>query len=306
MRKRRNKIYSFLDVGRAAYADGDIALTTEAPKSPRSSKEIEINEQRAKQAAERAATVAADDTRVREYWSGPARELMNKVGVRDDNAGLSIGESHPTAGQDSIEQMKAQGIVLSIPGLQRLGTYIESQNKHLGIAITVENLRRAYERLRSLGCFTEGEVTETPRPVPEEKSPDFKTVLEMDDGSREYAQILKRELQNVVMNESFYPVFQSWHDSVRDNFNFAMKRIHHEQAWNHIQRHNLNPLAKDGSAFNSARLELIRVGLLPDTCMTNFEWENRRLNRGEISPAQFVQRCRSFEIQNTLHKARQI
>jgi hypothetical protein len=186
-RLRRKKVYSFLDVGRVPVTNehGNVVNHEIAPEPKTLAGYIarELSVQQAKTAAKEK---ERHDARVKAYWGQqPASALMNSpVGVRDDFSGLEIGQSVPNAGLDFLAELEKEGVTLTLPAKQRSGKYIESQNKHLGAAVTVANLRRAFQRLKELGCFAEGEVIE-PRPEPVEASVERPTRMTLADALKQ-------------------------------------------------------------------------------------------------------------------------
>lgn len=266
-------------------------------------KRAEIERQR--QAEERTARIPAIDQKVATYWGNPdARELMGKVGCRDDNSGLPLGEVSPNAGQEFLELAAANGVTLSTEAKQRLGTYIEGMHKHLGASVTPESMKVAFDRLRSLGCFADGEIIYAPQQEPEpapEQQPDFDQLLATSDGSWESKRKIQRVLDSAV-NEEWYSLFQSWHDSVYQHWNVLMTRKHHEKAWEFIRNHDqeLNPMLP--STYDAARRELNRLGLLD--CWTNKEWIEKRYARKELRDSEFKREMNLHTINGTLNDAR--
>jgi hypothetical protein len=299
--KNKNKIYSFLDVGRTPLVDADgKPVELQTYDSPKSSADIERREREAKNAAERAAHIANEDTKVRDYWSRPIEELQaNVVGVRDTVVSLATGASHPTAGTDFIDELKAAGVGLTSDGCARVGRYMESQNLHLGASVTVANLHRAYQRLRELGCL-DGEITEVPVAAPVAKPASFDEILSTTDGnSRDGAAVQRRALQDEVVRQEFATQWESWTNHMSSVWGVVLTKAMHQECWRLCLQRNLSPLAS--STYDILRRHLSNLGFIAPS-LTNREFEESRLNRGELTPAQFVQRCRTFELQGTLDK----
>jgi len=102
---------------------------------------------------------------------------------------------------------------LTESGKQRLALYCQSQWKHLGAAVTVANLRRAFERLKSLGCFASGEVIE-PRPEPVETDrPSRMTLadaLKQADGTQASDQRIRAAATNDFIFGEAKPMIDQW------------------------------------------------------------------------------------------------
>jgi len=165
-------VHSVWDIGRLKPVEG----VTEIVSSPKSIAELmqrerqaleakELAEQRERETAKR----AEYDGRVAAFWSQPVTGLVGHLGMRDDHCPLEACESHATAGKDFIAELTSSGVVLTTDAKNRIAAYCESQNTHSHgrIGVTVANLRLALARLKNLGCFARGEVTEPKiEPVP--------------------------------------------------------------------------------------------------------------------------------------------
>ena len=297
--KRKKKYQSFLDVGSAPIVDekGDVIQIAAEPQPTTLAGFIarEEDKERQKQlAAQRAQADSArseQSSRVREYWSQSVPELMaSPVGIRDDVVGLQRGDSYSSAGQTFLIELENTGVTLSESGKNRLAAYCQSQWKHLGAAVTVANLRRAFERLKLLGVFADGEVTERiPEPV----------ANPVDKRDREVRDILGDRRPN----PEFENVELMWHQSVREQFGYNLSKLQHAEAWRRIESLNLDPLSP--ATWDSCRVNLVHRALAPSSLLTCRDVLQDQLRTGEIDAKTFVRRCETFRLENLLDKPRQ-
>jgi hypothetical protein len=213
------------------------------------------------------------------------------VGVRDDVVGLQPGESEPTAGQDFLAELTQAGMTLTASAKQRLAAYCQSQWKHLGAAVTVANLRHAFERLKALGCFADGEVSELNVVEPVETPVDKRD----------------REVRDVLGDRRPTPEFENtelmWHQSVREQFGYNLSKLQHAEAWRRIESLNLDPLSP--ATWDSCRVNLVHRALAPSSLLTCRDVLQDQLRTGEIDAKTFVRRCETLRLENLLDKPRQ-
>jgi len=281
-------------------------MKAEQPTQYRSSAEIEYLDRQKSEAKERAKQIAQNDERVKNFYGQSGQELMTyHVCTKDDYSTLTQGPNEPDAGAEFIRQMTAEGWELSTNTLQVVGQYCESQSKFHGAGLTVANLRRGFDRLRQLGCIDLIEPAATPAPepeAPEQKPLSVDEILAKADGSRESDLQIRREINRIVQQDEFGKIFEDWHRSVYEHWGVLMTRKHHEKAWQFIRNHDqeLNPLLP--SAYDAARRELNRIGLLD--CWTNREWLERQYAREELRDWEFKREMNLHTINGTLNDAR--
>jgi len=307
-RLRKKKVYSFLDVNRLPVTDEhgnvvDREITPE-PKTLAGYIARELAAQQAKTAAEQKARQdvarAELDARVIAYWSQPVAELMaSPVGVRDDLVGLQPGESDPNAGQNFLAELTQAGVTLTESGKQRIAVYCQSQWKHLGAAVTVANLRRAFERLKSLGCFADGEVTE-PRPVEvgtqEPTIPSVDEVLATTDTTtREGNALLKKIVDHQWMTE-LSPLISDWYEHLSRDYSITVSRDDARYLFGPAGWFSSRGLAINADGLNAARRHQAARGVWPDAINMQ-EFLDQRLQRGEITRPEYM-----FKV-NQAHRA---
>jgi len=292
--------------------NGNVLDRTQLPQSsPRSIADLmqrEKSAQEAKEAAERRerdnAARAEHDARVKAYWSQPVDELMTlPVGVKDQLSGLESGQSDPDAGQKFLGELADAGVNLTAAGRQRLAAYLESQNRHFGVAVHVANMRCGLSRLKFLRCFSPGEVTE-PSPVidaPVEQEPNLGELFARANDSPQADRGLRSVIAGMV-NAEIREVLWAWQRSVYENFSHKLTELQLREAWRFVQDHNLNPLKP--ASWDAARRSLVSRSLLSDACLTCREVLERQYREGSISHREFLGRCRTLEIEGVLDKPR--
>jgi DNA-binding transcriptional regulator/RsmH inhibitor MraZ len=302
--KRKKKYQSFLDVGSAPVVDekGDVINIAVEPQPTTLAGFIAREEQRERQKQADAAR-AEHDSRVREYWSQPVTDFTYSVGVRDDIVALQPGQSDADAGQHFLAELTQAGVTLTESGKQRLAAYCQSQWKHLGAAVTVVNLRRAFERLKSLGVFADGEVTESrPAETPVEREPNLGELFARANDSPQ----ADRELRSVIggmVNAEIREVIEAWQRSVYENYSHKLTETQIREAWRFVQDRNLNPLKP--ASWDAARRSLVSRSLLSDACLTCREVLERQYREGSINHREFLQRCNTLSIEGVIDKPRQ-
>jgi hypothetical protein len=306
-RLRRKKVYSFLDVGRVPVTNehGNVVNHEVAPEPKTLAGYIarELAAQQAKTAAEQRerdnAARAEHGARVRDYWSQPVTELTaSPVGVRDDVVGLQPGESEPTAGQDFLAELTQSGVTLTESGKQRLALYCQSQWKHLGAAVTVANLRRAFERLKSLGCFASGEVTE-PRPAEVETQPEKTLTVDdvlrsVDTTTREGNALLKKAVDHQWMTE-LSPLISDWYEHLSRDYSITVSRDDARYLFGPTGWFASRGLAINVDGLNAARRHLSALGKWD--ALSTQEILDQRLQRNEIGRPEYM-----FKV-NQAHRA---
>jgi hypothetical protein len=300
-------VHSVWDIGRLTPVEGVV----EVESSPKSIAEMMQRERQALQQRQLAeqqirdnAALAEHDTRLTAYWSQqPASALMaSPVGVRDDFSGLATGDSVPNAGLDFLTELEQSGVRFTMGFKQRLGKYMESQNKHVGAAVTIANLRQAFERLKSLGCFAAGEVIE-PAPV-ESETPQGPTLAELLARANE-SPTADRECRSAVagmVRAEYRDVIEAWQRSVYDNFGHRLTETQIKEAWRFVEHHNLNPLKP--ASWDSARVNLVHRSLAPSSLLLASDVLNDQLRAGEITAVEHFQRSRTLALEGKLNRPR--
>jgi len=313
-RLRRKKIYSVFDLGRLPVTDehGKVVNREELPPEPKTlagyiARELAVQQAKAtaQRKAEDDAARTSYETRLREFWSQPVSQLVGRLGMRDDHCPLEVCASDPNAGSDFLAELASRGVVLTTEAKNRVAAYAESQNTHSHgrIGVTVTNLQRAFERIRSLGCFADGEVSE-PSPVidaPVEQEPNLGELFARANDSPQ----ADRELRSVIagmVNVEIREVLWAWQRSVYENFSHKLTELQLREAWRFVQDHNLNPLKP--ASWDAARRSLVSRSLLSDACLTCREVLERQYREGSISHREFLGRCRTLEIEGVLDKPR--
>jgi hypothetical protein len=305
-RLRRKKVYSFLDVGRLKPEEGVVIVEPEPTtlqgflrrEEQRKRKEA-LEAQRVKDAAIR----AEYDRRLAAFWSRPVTELVGRLGMRDDYCPLETVASEATASKDFLDELTASGTVLTADAKNRIAAYCDTQNihSHNQIGVTVANLRLALARLKQLGCFAVGEVTE---PEPVAATPQGPTLAELVARANN-STAADRELRSTIagmFNAEVREVIEAWLHNIHDNYGVSLNENQIREAWAYIQARNLPALAK--SSWDIARRHLVSICLLSDACLTCREVLERQYRDGVINHREFLQRCRTLEIEGVLDKPR--
>jgi hypothetical protein len=307
-RLRKKKVYSFLDVGRVPVTNehGNVVNHEVAPEPKTLAGYIarELAAQQAKTAAEQKARQdvarAEHDARVREYWSQPVTELnANPVGVRDDVVGLQPGESDPDAGQNFLAELAQAGVTLTESGKQRLALYCQSQWKHLGAAVTIGNLRRAFERLKALGVFAPGEVTE-PRPVEPVETKTGPTLGELYAKADSSPQA-DRELRKVVdylWAQEHAPLVEEFYSFVTSTYGVPLKNDDATYLFGPTGLFAQKGWPINAEKLNAARRHMSNIGRWVDAqgnpAISVEEYFSAKLSRREMEYPDFMRECQKF------------
>jgi hypothetical protein len=299
-------IHSVWDIGRLKPVEG----VPEVVSSPKSIAELMWRERQALEAQKLAEQRERDnaarieyDGRLAAFWSQPVGELVGRLGMRDDYCPLEACESEPTAGRDFLDGLTATGVTLSTDAKNRLAAYCESQNKHSHgrIGVAVKNLKLACERLQTLGCFADGEVTE---PAPVAATPQLPTLGELFARANN-SPTADRELRSVIaemVRAEYRDVLEAWQRSVYDNFGHRLTETQVKEAWRFVQDHNLNPLTN--SSWDLARVNLVHRCLAPQSLLTCREVLDDQLRSGEVTAREYHHRCYVLSIDGVLDKPR--
>jgi hypothetical protein len=165
------------------------------------------------------------------------------------------------------------------------------------------NLRRAFERLKSLGVFADGEVTESrPAETPVEREPNLGELFARANDSPQ----ADRELRSVIggmVNAEIREVIEAWQRSVYENYSHKLTETQIREAWRFVQDRNLNPLKP--ASWDAARRSLVSRSLLSDACLTCREVLERQYREGSINHREFLQRCNTLSIEGVIDKPRQ-
>jgi hypothetical protein len=231
------------------------------------------------------ATLKKADAMTRLYWSQPLAHLaqhINSGQFEQDHGGTFPTTSEPQNGtrgrdqyQDFVMNLPKTGFILSDAGAQRLIFFCVAQamTQNADLA-NPETYRIAFDRLYQLGCFDEvkGEigydesqrvevpVAEQPAPVP---------TIEGLNLSTKAGEKIARELVSAAV---FGPdgdakiVFGEWLDSLAKNFEYVMPEEVQREVIALFQKNNRSFL--DRKSYDEARLNLVRRGLMPSSCLT--------------------------------------
>jgi hypothetical protein len=285
------------DLGRLRPVEGEQPVES----SPKSIAELMHREQVAAQANEAAKQRERDnakkiehDTRLREYWGVPdASTLMTSpIGMRDDYSGLEVGNSVPDSGTAFLKELEQQGVTVTLAFKQRTGKYIESQNKHLGAAINLSNLRRTYLRLKELGCFGSGEVIE-PRPVQVETQPEKTLTVEdvlrtVDTTTKDGSALLKKVVDQQWAKE-LDPLVSGWFEQLSRDYSIIVSRDVAQYLFGPAGWFSTRGLAINAENLNAARRHLTARGVWD--ARTTQEQLDLRLQRNEIGRPEYMFLC---------------
>jgi hypothetical protein len=299
-RLRRKKVYSVFDIGRLPVTDekGNVVAVDVAP-SPKSSRELLQREQEQEHqrqlAAQRERDTAAKayhDNRVREYWSQSISLLKSRaVGVNDMFSRMQTSASESDAGQRFIAELSAANITLSSDGRNRLALYCESQNTHSHgqYGVTATNLRQALSRLKSLGCFADGEVHE-PKPEPAREAAPLSqddVLRTMDTRTREGNAALRQATELAWLNET-RPIVEMWVGHLLSDYNYEPSPDQFRYMFNPIDglivKHGL---AVTADSLNKVRRIMVAEGRFPSHMLSCAEIIDQKYRKGEMTFAEY-------------------
>jgi hypothetical protein len=310
----QSKIFGVFDLGRVPLLDGATGLPV-AVREPEPTtlegwrnrdKQREQTRLAAEEKAKDDATRVAHDNLLCEYYSQVISAIVGRLGMRDDYCPLEPVESQLSAGTDFLSELTACGITLTDDAKNRLAAYCESQNAHTHgrIGVTVENLRHALNRLRSVGAFAEGELTEPTREsvtAPVDRGPTLGELFAKSNSDRD----ADRELRGVIavmVDSEFVGRCAEWVYSVKNEFGYELTRFEIEQAWRFVRDHNLNPLRHD--SWNAARVALVHQCVLHQSLLTCAEVLADQLRAGSITANEYHHRCNVLERRGLLQRPR--
>ena len=317
MRKRKLSIY---DIGRLP------SVAVENKSGFQTKKEFLEQEERdriaAEQSAERRRTAPLREAemelreaareasaRIAMYWKIPIEEIqMNPVSItRVDIAGdYEIGPrdepAENAAWKEFQENLKSFGCTLSDAGLLRLSHYLVSLNYHRGISLTsVSNFATALERLVSLDVFQSGEL-ENYQPTQPERQPErpvsrrdaldeIETLnLESRSGNARAKEISNQDF----FGREFAHTVDRWTNWLEATFQYVLTDDARKAAGQWWERNPTeNPLR--GESWTRLRLNLVKKGVMPQSCLTREEILNQTIEASS-------DRSDSYEVRRNLRQ----
>ena len=248
--------------------------------------------------------------RIAMYWKIPIEEIqMNPVSItRVDIAGdYEIGPrdelAENAAWKEFQENLKSSGCTLSDAGLLRLSHYLSSLNYHRGISLTsVSNFATALERLVLLDVFQPGELTgykQTPtktveQPQRHRRVDPLSEIESLNLDSREGNRRAKEIATNDFFSRQVAPIASQWREWLIATFNYVPTDEVQKAAgqW-FLNNPTENPLR--GEAWTSLRLNLVKKGVMPQSCLTREEILNQTIEQSS-------DRSDSYEVRRNLRQ----
>lgn len=317
MRKNKGasqrKIFGVFDLGRIPLLDGATGepVAVQAPEPTTLDGFIRRDERReqsrlaAEQKVKDDAARVEYDRSVAAFYSQPVADIVGHLGMRDEFSGMQVVATDPQAGENFLVALTASGVTLTPDARTRLAAYCETQNTHSHgqFGITVGNLNAAFSRLKSLGVFADGELSEpTPaQTVETANAPNVGELFAKSNDDRNADRDLRGFIAGLVDAE-FQSIARQWAYSVKTEFGHDITRFEIEQAWRFIRDHNLNPLRAD--SWNSARVALVHQCVLHQSLLTCAEVLADQLRTGSITAREYHHRCNVLERQGVLNRPR--
>jgi hypothetical protein len=324
---KKNKIRNVLDLGR-------IPVTSIEVAKPETGSEFRARLQQAEEArrlrplkeaeAQLSQTLTALHKEWASFWSLPLEQLRHADGDAFAANFVALGlptmqsDAEPTAlaqfAKDVFEKFCSTlptrtGYRLTESGAIRFSTFLQSQIYSGGVLLTPSALQQIWDWMQRYEVFAPApeDLTFDPNMAPVEPQAEptpesFETLLSKSDGTRATDARLRRALQNEVVGTEFADIWSKWTESLYSNFGVSLTKVQHEAAWRFFQDMNLSPMKLEN--YDASRRHLVGRLLLPETCLTTREVLDRQMRRGELSPTQYIQQCRTYELQGTLDKAR--
>jgi hypothetical protein len=217
---------------------------------------IERTKAIARQDAQRAELIAANDTRVREHYLQDGETLMSyPVTMEDRYSGLLPGEHEPDAGA----RFMAENPNLDTEALRTIGKHAESCAKHHGAGLTLENLYRSMERLQDLGVFQ--------KPAEPEPAPAAKQTFEdlLNERGTDDKEVRAKLHESIIGGDGvFSKQFNEHQQWMIDTFQYVCPEHVLAAFWREFQNNSLSPM--QGKNWASIRLKLRADGTIPPHC----------------------------------------
>lgn len=233
--------------------------------------------------AERAATLAANTREMRHYWSRPIKvigeNVRDHIFIADMGVAFETTEVPvPSAGREEfgefLERLTARtGYCLNSVGQHRLLLFAVSQCLSQNADLSRESTwQKSFDRLVELDVFDaelgfdEDLRTEQPEPEPEEPEPTIEDLERFDTSTKAGERLAHAILSRAVFDGDAKQVYMEWLRSLVNNFGYEMPEDVQRQAVDLFIHNNWSFLSK--KCYDAARLNLVRRGVMPDTCLT--------------------------------------
>jgi hypothetical protein len=187
-------------------------------------------------------------------------------GTRDSKAEVATYEAFKS-------DLASRGCALSDTGWARLGSYLAVlvYNRNISLA-SVDSWAIGLERLSSLGCFADGEITgyaaavaaqEARKPKPVKPEPTFDELLDSVSGeSREGRKALINAAVDAALTGEIRQTWSAFEESLYRNFNgFVLTRKQSETIYKAMISQGMNLLRP--TDYDKVRVALVRSGDLP-------------------------------------------
>jgi len=162
-------------------------------------------------------------------------------------------------------EIEERGYVLLHAG--KLEHYLSAQYAH-NRELSLDTIRKSFERLLALGAFNKGELdassVKQPEPVPETaQEPTLETLEKLDLSTREGSKAGKLLAEQLAYNGDRKVRFQEWLRSVEKNFGAVLSEEDQKTVIDFFIEHGLNFLRHED--YNITRRALVRRGDWPST-----------------------------------------
>ena len=170
--------------------------------------------------------------------------------------------------------LSSQGISLNPSGIHKIQA-VSSRNPTIDIRLA-SNVRKIYDFMQDLNVFTSEDVT-VPQPVvtqpvvdsSAESTPDLSELERLDLGSRSGSIRAKELCDSHYYSVEAAAVYQKWTSWLYETFHYVLTPDAKKAAIQFFQDTNSSYL--DPKAWERARRNLVRRGLMPRTCLTSEE-----------------------------------
>lgn len=265
----------------------------EAAREAREKEQAEAAERARLDEASRPLREAAREAsnRIRAYWSQPLQEIktngpeLSPVDLFGDYTTDQqvVAEGEPW--NEFNAYLTSRGVTLYRGGLLRLEAYMQSLEYHRGVALTsVFNWNLGLSRLASLKCFEPHELEgyqppipqTTPAPAPERPVDPLAEIETLDLSSRTGSARAKEIATNDFFGRQMAPIADRWRSWLLATFNYVLTSKATKAAGEWWER---NPTASPltASSWTQLRLNLVKRGVMPSTCLLPDELLDREI-----------------------------
>ena len=218
------------------------------------------------------------DKKAKDFWSQPWNKIAH-VALLDDAAwdDLGLPERKRDIPREELfalctafkAELEERGYELL--HARKLEKFLSVQYER-GKDLSLDMIRLVFDRLSSLGCFSNAEISfdASKAPVPETEhasEPTLDDILtKTDTTTRLGQQTAKRVLDREYFGVEAREVWSQFWDHMLTTFNYVAPESVKRQFFDEFGRRNLSYLS--GKSYDQVRVAFCRRGIIPDTCLT--------------------------------------